>query len=91
MLNKKSVFTIAIILLSVITTITTECRRHRGSSFGYGFLGGLVGSSVSNLFRGYQQGPVVIQKETIIVKERPQVRQYKTFTYTTHQCPNCQN
>lgn len=82
MLNKKKIITIAIILLSAIKT--NECRRHRESSFGYGFLGGLVGSSIANIFVNLsqpakKQAPVIIQKEKIIIKEILPTNRHKRY------------
>lgn len=75
MLN-KNIFTILAIL--TIATGTIECGR-RGSSFGYGFLGGLVGSAIPNIVAGcsrpcYVQPvpaqPIPVQR--VIVQQAPQ-------------------
>lgn len=84
------------VLLSSITV--TDCHRHRGAAFGYGFLGGVVGSSIVSIFENLsrstnKQTPVIIQKEKIIIKEKVPAKRHRrsvpfnTITTTVHNYP----
>lgn len=100
MLNKKSI----LITLLLITAVGfSECGR-RGSSFGYGFLGGFVGSAVCNTFAAprptyVQPAPPVVVQQPVVVERvvvqpepvpAPQVQYQQTVTTNTvTTCPHC--